>query len=150
MDLRYSYDDVSEGDRRIRGHCRLAPDESIRAISLVPRKTIACSLRYIVETNDRLDPSVSPERRNAFIADYRFRPMTGFGYEAGVEVRDSKYEDIQTPRDEELVALFGTISYTFANDWSVLLDFRQSENDSTDPTYSYDRIQLTLGAMKIF
>jgi tetratricopeptide (TPR) repeat protein len=147
VDLRYSYDDVSEGDDVFAGIAgwRQRIDTRYRWY----HRNHRVQLRYVVETNDRLDPSVSP-KRNAFIADYRFRPVTGFGYEAGVEVRNSNYEDIQTPRDEDLVSVFGTFSYTFANDWSVLLDFRQSENDSTDPTYSYDRLQLTLGALKIF
>ena len=106
-------------------------------------------LRYVYETNDRLDPSVSPERQ-ALVVDYAYRPLQGLGYEAGMEVRDSRYDDIETPRDEDLVTLFGTLSYAFSNDWSLMLDVRQSDNESTDPLFSYDRLQLTLGAMKVF
>jgi hypothetical protein len=34
--------------------------------------------------------------------------------------------------------------------WLVMLDFRYSENDSSDQTFSYDRSQVTLGVMKMF
>jgi hypothetical protein len=77
-------------------------------------------------------------------------PLQGIGYETGVELRDSEYADITTPRQEDLVTVFGTLSYAFSNDWSILFEYRQSDNDSTDPTYSYDRRKFTLGAMKIF
>ena len=147
LDLRYSYDDVSEGDDVFAGIAgwRQRIDTRYRWY----HQTHRVQLRYVFETNDRLDPSVSPER-SAFILGYRYRPLEGFGYEAGVELRDSKYADVATPRNEDLVSIFGSLSYAFANDWSLMLDFRQSENDSTDPTYSYDRLQLTLGAMKVF
>ena len=82
--------------------------------------------------------------------DYRYLPLRGFGYEAGIELRDSEYEGIAIPREEDLVTLFGTLSYAFSNDWSVLFEYRQSDNESTDPTYSYDRRKFTLGAMKVF
>ena len=48
------------------------------------------------------------------------------------------------------MTFFGMVSYTFANDWTIELDYRQSENDSTDPVYSYDRQRFTLGFIKAF
>ena len=147
LELRYAYDDVSEGDDVFAGIAgwRQRLDTRYRWYSHAHR----VQLRYVVETNDRLDPSVSPAR-NAFIADYRFRPISGFGYKVGIELRDSTYEELSTPRVEDLASIFGTLSYTFANDWSVLLDFHVTRNESTDPIYSYDRNQFTLGAMKVF
>jgi hypothetical protein len=147
VDLRYTYDDVSEGDAVFAGIT--GSRQRIDARYRWYRQTHRVQLRYVVESNDRIDPGVSPER-TAFIADYRFRPLQGIGYEAGVELRNSDYAETATPRDEELLSLFGTLSYAFSNDWSILLNFRRSENDSTDPVYSYDRLQFTLGAMKIF
>lgn len=147
LDLRYTYDDVTEGEDIFAGIA--GTRQRVDARYRWYRQAHRVQIRYVLETNDRLDPSVSPERQ-AFILDYTYRPLQGFGYEAGVEFRDSRYEDIETPRDEELVTLFGTLSYAFSNDWSLMLDFRQSENDSSDPLFSYDRLQLTLGAMKVF
>jgi len=147
LDLRYAYDDVSEGDSVFAGIA--GSRQRIDARYRWYRQTHRVQLRYVVETNDRRDPSVSPAR-SAVIVDYRYRPLQGLGYEAGVQLRDSEYADIATPRDEDLVTLFGTLSYAFSNDWSVLFDFRQSDNESTDPAYAYDRLQFTLGAMKIF
>ena len=147
LDLRYTYDDVTEGEDIFAGitGTRQRVDARYRWY----RQAHRVQFRYVYETNDRLDPSVSPERQ-ALVVDYAYRPLQGLGYEAGIELRDSAYDDIETPRDEDLVGIFGTLSYAFSNDWSVLLDFRHSDNDSTDPLFSYDRLQFSLGAMKVF
>lgn len=147
LDLRYSYADVSEGDDVFAGIA--GSRQRIDARYRWYRETHRVQIRYVVETNDRLDPSVSPER-SAVIVDYRNRPLQGFGYEAGIELRNSEYAEIATPRTEDVVTLFGTLSYAFSNDWSVLLDFRQSDNESSDAAYTYDRLQFSLGAMKLF
>jgi len=147
VDLRYSYDDVSEGDAVFAGIS--GSRQRIDARYRWYRQMHRVQFRYVIETNDRIDPGVSPQRRS-LIVDYGFRPLRGPGYEAGVELRDSQYADVANPRDEDLLSLFGTLTYAFSNDWSILLNFRHSENDSTDPLYSYDRLQFTLGAMKIF
>ena len=147
VDLRYTYDDVSEGDEIFTGigGSRQRLDGRYRWYHEDHR----VQFRYVVESNDRESASVSPERR-AIILDYRYLPLQGIGYETGVELRDSEYADITTPRQEDLVTVFGTLSYAFSNDWSILFEYRQSDNDSTDPAYRYDRRKFTLGAMKIF
>lgn len=147
LDLRYTYDDVTEGDEVFTGigGSRQRIDTRYRWYHEDHR----VQLRYVVETNDRESASVSPER-SAVIMDYRYLPLQGFGYEAGVELRDSEYSDIAIPRNEDLVTVFGTLSYAFSNDWSILFEYRQSDNESTDPEYSYDRRKFTLGAMKLF
>ena len=147
VDLRYSYDDVSEGEDIFAGIA--GSRQRLDARYRWYHEDHSVQLRYVLETNDRLDPSVSPER-NRIVLDYRFEPLTGFGYEAGVEFRQSEFADISIPRDEDLVTLFGVLSYAFANDWNVLLEYRQGDNESTDPTYTYDRREITLGVMRYF
>ncbi len=147
LDLRYSYDDVSEGDEIFTGIG--GSRQRVDARYKWYREDHRVQLRYIVEDNDRESAAVSPER-SAVIMDYRYLPLRGFGYEAGVELRDSEYADIAIPREEDLVTVFGTLSYAFSNDWSVLFEYRHSDNESTDPTFTYDRRKFTLGAMKVF
>jgi len=108
-------------------------------------------LRFRVarETNDRLDPAVSPERFRASL-DYRLQPEHGLGFEAGIDYRDSRYDGIAIPRTEKLLTLVGGISYAFRNDWSVILDYRLSDNESNDPDFTYDRQVFSLGAVRIF
>jgi hypothetical protein len=106
-------------------------------------------LRYWLETNDRLDPGVSPDR-DRFGIDYRFQPEAGMGYEAGIDWRTSEYADLTAPRQEDLRTFRASLSYTFRNNSLVLAEFRDSENDSTDEAFSYNRTQITLGLLKIF
>lgn len=147
VDLRYTYDDVSEGDKDFSGIAgsRQRIDGRYRWY----RDDHRIQLRYIIETNDRESASVTRDRKS-LIADYRLLPARGFGYKVGVEFRESEYPELEVPRDEDLVTLFGALNYTFASDWSVTLEFRQYENDSTDPVYSYDRRVVTLGALILF
>jgi hypothetical protein len=147
MQIRYTYDDVSEGEdffaaisgsrQLLEGRYRYYRDDRI------------LRLRVIYETNDRLDSAVSPERYRVS-ADYRLQPEHGFGFEVGIDYRNSQYDDIAIPRNEKLLMLVGGMSYTFRNDWSVIVDYRLSDNESNDPDFTYDRQVFTLGAVKVF
>jgi hypothetical protein len=72
------------------------------------------------------------------------------GYEAGIDWRTSEYADLTAPRQEDLRTFRASLSYTFRNNSLVLAEFRDSENDSTDEAFSYNRTQITLGLLKIF
>lgn len=147
IDFRYAYDEVTDADSRFAGidGSRRQFDARYRWY----REAHRLQLRYWLETNDRLDPGVSPDR-DRFGIDYRLQPEAGLGFEAGLDWRTSEYEDLAAPREEDLLTLRAGLSYTFRNNSLMLLEFRNSENDSTDPAFSYDRTQLTLGLLKIF
>ena len=147
VDLRYTYDDISEGDVEFSGIA--GSRQRIDGRYLWYRDDHRIQVRYVLETNDRESASVTRDR-DSFIADYRLLPEKGFGYRVGVEFRDSEYAKLEVPRDEDLMTLFGTLNYTFSNEWSVMLEFRQYDNDSSDPAYSYDRKVFTLGALLLF
>ena len=53
-------------------------------------------------------------------------------------------------RDEELATVAVGASYDFADDWALSVRYRYSENDSSDPVYSYERNQLTVGVRYLF
>ncbi|MGH8223737.1 MAG: hypothetical protein ACREQZ_12270, partial [Woeseiaceae bacterium] len=147
IDVHYTYDDVSEADAVFAGIAgsRQQFDARYRWYGDGHR----VQLRYWVETNDRLDPGVSPER-NRIAFDYRYQPESGLGYEAGVDFRRSDYDEVATPRQEDLLTLRAALSYTFGNDWLFLVEYRHADNDSTDATYAFDRGQFTFGALKYF
>jgi hypothetical protein len=147
IDLRYAYDDVTDADSRFAGidGSRRQLDARYRWY----REGHRVQLRYWLETNDRLDPGVSPDR-DRFGIDYRFQPEAGMGYEAGIDWRTSEYADLTAPRQEDLRTFRASLSYTFRNNSLVLAEFRDSENDSTDEAFSYNRTQITLGLLKIF
>lgn len=147
IDMRYIYDDVSDADSLFAGI-----EGSRQQLDLRYRKywdSHRVQFRYWRETNDREDPAVSPDRDRLGL-DYGFRPATGWGYEAGIDFRNSDYDDLATAREEDLVTLWGTLTYSFTRGWSALLEYRVADNDSTDESFSYDRTQVTLGLLKAF
>jgi hypothetical protein len=147
IDLRYVYDDVSDADSQFAGisGSRQQVDLRYRWYRFGHR----FQAYYGLETNDRADPGVSPERTRFGIA-YRYAPDRGPGYGAAVETRNSDYSDLATPRDEDLLTLSAELTYALRSDWTLSLELRHSDNDSTDATFSYQRTQVTIGAMKHF
>ncbi|MCH7831057.1 MAG: MtrB/PioB family outer membrane beta-barrel protein [Proteobacteria bacterium] len=106
-------------------------------------------LRYRQEENERIDPGVSP-RRTGFGADYRYQPESGWGYESGIDFRSSDYNNLLIPRSEDLLTVYAAVTRTFAKSWRLRFGYRYSNNDSSDPVFSYDRSQIMVGALKIF
>jgi hypothetical protein len=147
IDLRYTYDDVSDAGSLFAGIAGSRQQFDARYRWYADGRRL--QLRYLLETNDRADPGVSPDR-NRFAVDYRYQPEAGWGYEAGIDFRNSDYGDLATPREEDLLTIRGGLTYTLPNDWLALLEYRHSDNDSTDESFSYDRAQIMLGATKFF
>ena len=106
-------------------------------------------LRYRQEENDRLDPQVSPKRKT-LSANYRYQPTQGWGYEGAVSYRSSRYDQLSVERQEDLASFNLSITRTLAKDWTLLIDYRFSYNDSTDTLFSYNRNVFTIGAMRFF
>ena len=145
--LRYQYDDVTAVDavfsgidgskQKIDARYRWFTDE----LSLV--------LAYQIETNDRNDPSVSPQR-NRIIVQYRSSPASGWGFNIGGEYRSSKFDERVPTRTENLTTLRAALTRTLPSEWLLLAQYQYSKNDSTDATFSYHRNLITLGLLKIF
>ena len=147
IDLRYNYDDVTEADSIFAGLA--GTRQQFDARYRWYRDAHRFQLRYRLQMNDRFDPGVSPDR-NRFGMDYRYQPEQGFGFEAGISLRNSDYKDLATPREEDLTTFRGALTYMFRDNWLVLLEYRNASNNSTDETFSYDRSQFTLGALRYF
>ena len=147
VEVRFRYDDVSEGDSLYAG---LAGSRQILDARYRWYDDLHyVQLRYTHESNDRDDAGVSPDR-NRLRADYRYEPGNGLGFEASAAFRTSKYDDIALPREEDLTILRGTLTYRLRNDWLVFIEVEHANNDSSNPVFSYDRNLLTLGARRFF
>ena len=146
--IAYYYDDVSEGDdvfSGIRGKRQLIIAR-YRWYSSDGRRFLA-RLRH--EDNDRDDPGVSPTRTGFYI-DYRYLPDTGWGFEAGASYRRSRFSDVELPRTENLASARAALTRYLGRNWILLAEYRYSNNDSSDPTFSYDRNTLTIGGLWTF
>ena len=68
--------------------------------------------------------------------------------EAGYRVSD--YDGAAVLRDENLAAMAIGANCELSDDWVLGLHYRYSDNDSSDPVFSYERNQLTLGIRYVF
>ena len=147
IDLRYGYDDIVEDDPDFAGIAGSRQRADLRY--RWARASHSVILRIGVESNDRLDPGVSPSRKR-LQADYRFQPADGWGVEAGISFRTSDYDDLAAPRTEDLAMITAALTRTVAARWLFALQFQYSENDSSDPEFSYERNLITLGVLRTF
>ncbi len=145
--LSYNYDDVQDANtlfagingsrQQLQGRYRWHSGDRRFALS------------YRQEENDRLDPPVSPKRKS-LSTNYRFQPNSGWGYEGGFRYRISRFDEMAVPRDEDLVTFNVSVTHSIFQDWVVLVDYQHSNNDSSDPVFSYDRNVITVGTVKAF
>ena len=147
ISIRYRYDDVGAENAIFSGieGSRQRLDARYRW----SRQQQSLSLRYIYETNDRLDPSVSPDRNDLRI-DFRYAPDARVGYEVGGQFRSSEYDRLATSRSEDLLMFYVGIAKDFRSNWQILGRFQASDNSSSDPQFTYQRQVFTIGVLKNF
>ena len=145
--LSYIYDDVQEAEVLFAGIAgsRQQLQASYRWYSTERRFT----LRYRQEENDRLDPEVSPKRKSLSV-NYGYQPDTGWGYEGGFKYRSSQFDEMAVQRDEDLLTVNVALTRSIIENWLLLIDYQYSSNDSSDPTFSYNRNLITVGALRVF
>jgi len=147
FDISFIYDDVQESNSRFAGIAGSRQQVQGRYRWYSGGRRFV--LRYRLEKNDRLDPQVSPER-TSLSADYRYQPDTGWGYEAGLSYRTSRFDQLAEQRDEDLATVNLGVTRSLGREWLLLAEYQYSNNDSSDPVFSYDRSVLSVGAMKLF
>jgi tetratricopeptide (TPR) repeat protein len=147
LDFHYRYDDIEEDDPLFAGIAGTRHRADLRYRWYRGSHTVI--IRLGTENNDRLDPGVSPSR-SRLQADYRYQPSDGWGFETGLGFRNSDYDDLETPREEDLTSISAAITRTVADVWLFALQYQYSENDSSDPVYSYERNVITLGVLRTF
>jgi tetratricopeptide repeat protein len=145
--LSYVYDDVQEANTLFAGLAGSRQQLHARYRWYSGERRF--SLRYRQEENDRLDPGVSPKRK-LLSADYGYQPDTGWGYEGGFEYRTSRFNEMAVQRNEDLLTVNVAVTRSLGRDWLLLIDYQYSNNDSSDPVFSYDRNVMTVGTIKAF
>ncbi len=147
LDLHYRYDDIDEDDPLFAGIAGSRQRLDLRYRWYRDNHTVI--LRLGAESNDRLDPGVSPSRTR-FQTDYRYQPSDGWGFEAGFGFRVSDYDDLEEARTEDLTTISAAVTRTVADVWLFALNYQYSKNDSNDPVFSYERNLVTLGVLRTF
>jgi hypothetical protein len=101
------------------------------------------------ESNDRADPGVSSRR---FRIDLRYvgQLSRDWSLELGGSWRNSRFDELTEPRDEDLVLLGLRVNWDLGQAWQIYLEYNPSDNNSSDPAYTYQRNQGFIGANWVF
>jgi len=107
------------------------------------------SFGYDFEANDRDAPGVSPTRNQLWLL-FRYAPSPDWSAEGRIAWRNSSYDDLATPRDENRVDLTAGFTWRLAADWELAGRYRWSDNDSNVDELSYSRNRLSVGLTRSF
>ena len=83
-------------------------------------------------------------------ADYRYELTQQWGIEAGIGLRSSDYDDLAIPREEDLTSIVAAVTRSVGDNWLFGLRYQFSDNDSSDPEFSYERNLITIGMLRTF
>jgi hypothetical protein len=147
LQLAYVFDSVDEMDSSYAGIAGTRQQSRLRYRWREIPHEIRVQLGH--EANDRQDPGVSPDRFGTAV-EYRYRRNGGWGYEAGLRYRSSDYAGATVRRTEDLRAIDAAVSRQLPGNWLLFFRYAYSDNDSTDPMYSYERSQFQVTAMWTF
>lgn len=101
------------------------------------------------ESNNRLDPEVSPDRNLIGISyDYAFK--AAWSARIGARYRGSDYRDQETDRSEDLTSIRAELHRDIGDSWRVIVQLRKDSQDSTEPLLSYERNLLSAGFVRLF
>lgn len=147
LELRLRYDEIRGAETVFEGidGSRIRADLRYRWYRL-PHYLV---LRGGIETNDRRDAAVSPDRQR-LQARYYYQLGDRWEIETEASYRSSDYDDTAVSRDEDLTTLALGTSYDLNDNWTLSLRYRHSENDASDPLYTYERNQVTVGVRYVF
>lgn len=104
---------------------------------------------YGLERNDRDDASVSASHDRLWL-HYRVELDAKWGLDAGIEYRQSDFDDLDPRRNEDRTGLTIAARRVLRTDWQLLLRYGYYDNDSSDELFGYTRSVLSAGVLKTF
>jgi tetratricopeptide (TPR) repeat protein len=104
---------------------------------------------YDVERNDRADPGVSPSRERWFFV-YQRAVSQAWRADVGFAHRTSRYAEAGVPREERLLELTLAARREVGRNWTLGVEYRSFDNDSTVDEFSYDGQRVSLGFSRSF
>ena len=110
-------------------------------------RTLVATLQF--ESNDRVDPGVSPERFGARVS-WRYHAGETWSYAVDGGWRSSDYAGLPENRNERRMTLGLGATRSLDDGWMVSLFYEYAKNESSDPVFSYSRNRMTVGIQRVF
>jgi tetratricopeptide (TPR) repeat protein len=149
--LTWSWDSADEledrfayiaGERRVLG---LRFDQMLA----LPQSSTRLILEYQQSTDDRVGAGVSAER-NLYRLTWRQPWGQSWSGSLHLELRDTDYDRLVPERNEDRIQSGVRAVRRIGTDWQLGLDYRWSDNDSSDPAFTYERNRVAIGASRVF
>jgi tetratricopeptide (TPR) repeat protein len=102
-----------------------------------------------IENNSRTDPGASASRQRLRTM-YIYQLNDRWEIETSLSLRSSDFDDLAEPRGEDLAYIAVGASYRPDDNWLVSARYQYSDNDSSDPVFTYRRNQFTIGFRRLF
>jgi tetratricopeptide (TPR) repeat protein len=106
-------------------------------------------LEYHASTDERAGAGVSSER-DLYRLTWRQPWGTVWTGNLHVELRATDYDRVVPAREEERFQGGVRAVRRFGEGWELGVDYRYGDNDSNDPTFTYERHRLAVGASRLF
>jgi tetratricopeptide (TPR) repeat protein len=145
--IRVVHDEIDDGDARF---AFVEGSRELLGVTLDRRgESYRLTFGYDLESNDREDPSVSPDRDRLWMR-YRHAMNAHWATDIQVSYRSSAYDELEVTRDEDLTDLSLGLVRNLARRWQISMNYRWSENDSNVDAFSYTRNRFGLGLTRTF
>jgi hypothetical protein len=149
FDLRYWYDDIESPTTRFdymtgtRQRVRFALERR------TPDGRGRVRVGYEIDLQDRAAPSVSPERGRIAL-NFARRVQERWSVEGLLAYRQSGYDELAVPRDEQLVEIAAVVRRELSAAWLLNVEYRWADNDADVAQYSYTSNRFSVGVSRSF
>ena len=106
-------------------------------------------LEYHASTDDRAGAGVSAGR-DLYRLTWRQPWAASWTGQLHVELRATDYDRLVPARTEDRIQGGVRAVRRFDGDWQLGVDYRYADNDSSDPTFTYERHRIAIGASRLF
>jgi hypothetical protein len=147
FDVQFLYDDITSPSTRF----SFVEGSRERLRVGIERRVTGQRLRvaYELDSQDRADPNVSPERDRLMLIWGR-RLGERWSTDGTLAHRTSRYDGLTAPRKERLNELALGARRELGASWLLNVDYRWTDNNSNIAVYSYTSRRIAIGVSRAF
>jgi len=142
LTYRLRLEDISNDDANLRYDYLTGTRQRYRIDYKSKNKKSFNRFWYQLELNNRTDTAITSysPTRHTIRYTYQLKFYNHWKFRAGVEYRKSIYPDKPTKtREDDRIRYLGLLEYKFSKRWKLQGAYEYRDNQSTDPSYTYDR-----------
>ena len=147
LEMRFWYDDVESPTTRFDYMTGTRQRARFGMEHRSPRGRVRVA--YERDLQDRATPNVSPERDRISL-NFARRVHERWSIEGVLAYRQSSYDELTVPRDEQLVEIAAVARRELSAGWLLNAAYRWVDNDADAAQYSYTSNRVSMGVSRSF